>query len=61
MKTEFVIRVVIEHDTDKTKHQGMNIWCEGLKEGQNIRGHNGDGESYTLTVKSINEHSLKRK
>ena len=61
MKTEFVIRVVIEHDTEKTKHQGMKIWCEGLKEGQYIRGHNGNLEGYSLVVKSVKEYSVKRK
>jgi hypothetical protein len=58
-KTELIIRVVIDHDTPKTKHQGLNIWCDGLKEGQNIRGHNGNGESYELTVKSIKDVLVK--
>ena len=58
-KTELIIRVVIDHVTPKTKHQGLNIWCKGLKEGQNIRGHNGNGESYNLTVKSIKELRVK--
>ena len=61
MKTEFIIRVIIDHDTAKTKHQGMDIWCEGLKEGQNIKGINGQGFRYNLTVKSVKEYNVKRK
>ena len=58
-KTELFIKVVIDHDTPKAKHQGLNMWCEGLKEGQNIRGLNGNGDSYSLTVKSIKELRVK--
>lgn len=58
-KTELIIRVEINHDTPKTKHQGLKIWCWGLKEGQNIRGSNENGESYNLTVKSIKEIKVK--
>jgi len=60
MKTEIIIIVEINHDTQKAKHQGLNIWCERLKEGQNIRGHNGNGDSYNLIVKSIREIQVKK-
>ena len=59
-KTKLVITVEIDHDTPKTKRQGLEIWCKGLKEDQNIRGLNGHGESYNLTVKSIREINFKR-
>jgi hypothetical protein len=59
MTTELIIRVEIKHDTPKTKHEGLNIWCDGLKEGQRIHGCNGNGESYELTVKSIRETRTK--
>jgi len=58
-KTELFIVVEIRHDTPKTKHQALNMWCEGLKEGQDIRGRNGNGESYILTVKKIKEIKIK--
>ncbi len=54
-KTVVTITVEIEHDSEATKKQGLDIWCEGLKEGQNIRGRNGLGESYTLDVTQIKE------
>ena len=54
-KTTLTITVEIEHDSENTKKQGLDIWCKGLKEGQNVRGRNGLDESYTLNVKQIKE------
>lgn len=59
MKTKLIIRVEITHDTPKLKHQGLEVWCEGLRVGQRIHGRNGDGDSYELTVKSIKEINIK--
>ncbi len=61
MKTEFIIKVLIEHDADRTKHQALKMWCPGLKVGQNWRGSNGFGEGYTLDVVSIKEIPKKKK
>ncbi len=61
MKTDLIIKVSIQHDTKKAKHQGLEVWCEGLKAGQTCRGLNGMGEGYNLEVKSIKEMPKKRK
>ena len=54
-KTKIKITVEIEHDTQHTKKQGLDIWCNHLKIGQNVRGHNGMGDGYSLMVTNIEE------
>ena len=36
-RTEVFIKVVIYHDTPKTKHVGLDVWCKGLKVGQKTK------------------------
>jgi len=58
-KTEIIIRVSINHDSPKAKHVALNMWCDGLKEGQECKGISGAGEEYTLKVTNINERTIK--
>lgn len=59
MKTVVYVKLTIEHDTEETKQQGLDVWCEGLKKGQYVRGSNGVGEHYSLIVDDVKEIKLK--
>jgi len=59
MKTEFIIRLTIKHDTDKCKHVALNSFCKDLKEGMEITGVNGIGDKYQLEVTTIKERSIR--
>lgn len=58
-KTELIIKVSIRHDTDKCKHQAINMLCDGLREGFELKGISGNGDRYELKITRIIEKRIK--
>jgi hypothetical protein len=58
-KTNLIIKISIKHDTDKCKHQAINMLCDSLKEGLEIKGVNGNGNQYELKVTKVVETRVK--